>query len=135
MFTKFIYWAGVLACILLIVSCFLPWVYYDDLKQTFTGFYSYQNQYGKPGKLLVAIGVITLVLMLLPKIWGKRVNLFTTALCVGYTIKTYILFTSCYKAYCPEKLAGIYLMLGASVLMLVASIFPGIKINTAERSV
>ena len=124
MFLKILHWAGVAACIALVASCFMPWAYYADIQQTFTGFYSYKNEYGRPGKFLLFVGLITLIFMLLPKVWGKRINLFLTALGVGYAIKTYILFTSCYNAYCPEKKAGIYLMLIASVIMLAAAIFP-----------
>ncbi len=124
---KILQWLGIAACIVLIVSCFMPWAYYADKHQDFTGFYSFQNEYGKPGKFLVGVGVIALVLMLLPKIWAKRVNVFLCALNVGYTIKTYILFTSCYYAYCPEKKIGIYLVLISSVIMLAASVFPKTK--------
>lgn len=129
MFIKFLRWIGITACIMLIISCFLPWVYYADLNQHFTGFYSFKNEYGRPGKLLVVVGIIALLLMILPKLWAKRVNLFFTALCVGYSIKTYILFTSCYNNYCPEKLAGIYLMLLSSFIMLTAAVFPELRVG------
>ena len=128
MFVKYLYWLGIAACIMLIVSCFLPWVYYADLNQTFTGFYSYKNEYGKPGKLLVLLGTITFIFMLLPKLWAKRANLFICALALAYAVKTYILFSSCYNNYCPQKLFGLYLMLSCTVLMLLASVFPKLKI-------
>jgi hypothetical protein len=136
---KILHWIGIAACVLLIISCFLPWTYYndptiaDEAQRTFTGFYSYQNNYGRPGKFLVIIAVIALGCMLLPKIWAKRSNLFVCALAVGYAIKSYILFTSCYNAYCPEKKAGIYLMLAATILMLVASAFPKLQLNPAAN--
>ncbi len=123
---RIFHWLGIAACIALIVSCFLPWAYYADINQTFTGFYSFKNEYGRPGRFLVMIGSIALVFMLLPKLWAKRTNLFLCALAVGYTIKTYILFGSCYNNYCPQKLMGIYLMLISSFIMLTASIFPEI---------
>lgn len=132
MVIKLIHWLGIAACIVLIVSCFLPWAYYADIHQHFTGFYSYQNNYGKPGKFLLVVGIIALALMLVPKLWAKRVNLFICALTVGYTIKTYILFTSCYNAYCPEKEMGIYLVLSASVMMLVACVFPELRIGAKK---
>lgn len=134
MTVKIIYWLGIAACIALIISCFIPWTYYADLKESFTGFYSYHNEYGKPGKLLVGAGTIALVMMVLPKVWAKRVNLFVCALAVGYTIKTYILFTSCYNAYCPEKQSGIYLMLFSSVVMLAASVFPEFRIGAKRNN-
>ena len=123
---RIFHWLGIAACIALIVSCLLPWAYYADINQTFTGFYSFKNEYGRPGRFLVMIGSIALVFMLLPKLWAKRTNLFLCALAVGYTIKTYILFGSCYNNYCPQKLMGIYLMLISSFIMLMASIFPEI---------
>ncbi len=118
-----------LACILLLVACFMPWTYYADIQQTFTGFYSYRNEYGKPGKFLAFTAVLAFVLMYLPKVWAKRVNLFLCALALGYAVKTYILFTSCYNAYCPEKKPGIFLMLGCSILMLLAAVFPDLKMR------
>ena len=129
MVPKILQRVGMIACVVLVVVCFMPWSYYADIKETFTGFYSFQNQYGKPGKFLSLIATIAFALMLLPKIWAKRTNLFVCALGVGYAIKTFILFTSCYNAYCPEKKAGIYLMLTATVLMLLSAAFPDLKIN------
>ena len=137
MVPKILHWIGLAACIVLIVSCFLPWAYYadatitDEAQRTFTGFYSYMNNYGRPGKMLVTIGVIVFILMVLPKIWAKRANLFICALGVGYAVKTYILFVSCYNAYCPEKKAGVYLMLTATIIMLVASAFPQLALKDA----
>ena len=107
----------------------MPWAYYADIKETFTGFYSYHNQYGKPGKFLTLLAIIVFALMYLPKIWAKRTNLFVSALGVGYAVKSYILFTSCYNAYCPEKKAGIYLMLIATIVMLLSAVFPDLKIS------
>jgi hypothetical protein len=134
-FSAILHRIGLTACILLVVSCFLPWTYYADphitivAQRTFTGFFTFQNQYGKPGKLLSLIAVIVFVFMLLPKIWARRANLFLTALGVGYAIKTYVLYTGCYNAYCPEKKAGIFIMLLSIILLLVAAVFPDLKLE------
>ena len=124
---KFLHWLGICACIVLIVSCFLPWGYYGDINQTFTGFYSYGNQYGRPGKFLLPMGTLLLVFMLLPKVWAKRANLFIAALTLAYAVKNYILFGSCYNNYCPQRLFGIYLMMSAASVILLAAVFPNMK--------
>jgi hypothetical protein len=134
MVPKILQRTGIIACVALAVACFMPWSFYADINETFTGFYSYQNQYGKPGKFLCLIAGIAFTLMMLPKIWAKRTNLFVCALGVGYAIKTFILFTSCYNAYCPEKKAGIYIMLITTVLMLLSSAFPDLKISKEKVS-
>ena len=139
-FSKIMYRVGLGACILLVISCFMPWGYYADVhipteaQKTFTGFVTYQNQYGRPGKLLTLIAVVSFVFMLLPKIWAKRANLFIAALGVGYAIKTYILYTSCYNAYCPEKRAGIFIMIACTVIILIASAFPDIKLPEEKKA-
>jgi hypothetical protein len=69
------------------------------------------------------------VLMLLPTVWAKRTNLFITAFNVAYAVKTFILFGSCYNNYCPQKLPGLYLMVGCAVVMLIASGFPNVKLT------
>lgn len=132
MFPKILHRVGLAACVLLIVSCLMPWAYYADINETFTGFYSFKNEYGKPGKFLSGIAVICFVLMLLPKVWAKRVNLFVCALGVGYAVKTFILFTSCYNAYCPEKKPGIFLMMLMTIILLVAAVFPDLSLGKKE---
>ncbi len=138
-FSKMLHRIGLLACILLVVSCFLPWMYYADphiateAQRTFTGFSTYQNQYGKPGKLLSFIAIIIFVFMLLPKIWAKRANLFIAALGVGYAVKTYVLFTSCYNAYCPDKKAGIFTMMLSMIILLIASLFPYVTLEQEKK--
>src|ERR1700710_1689030 len=97
MLLKIMHWLGIIAAVTLIISCFMPWAYYPDIKDTFTGFYSYHNQYGKPGKMIVIIAALALIFILLPKVWAKRVNLFLAALGLGYAIKSYILYTGCYN--------------------------------------
>lgn len=121
---KTVHLIGILACLLLVLSCFMPWAYYPDLKQHFTGFYSHGNNYGKPGKFIVLLSALSLVCMLVPRLWAKRAHLFIAALLVGYAVKSYILFTSCYYGLCPEKEAGIYLMLCSALLVLGASFIP-----------
>ena len=128
MYVKYLHWLGIAACLTLITSCFLPWTYHADLNQSFTGFYSYDNHYGKPGKFLIFFAITVLLLMILPKVWAKRTNLFICGFTLAYAIKTFILFGSCYNNYCPQKLFSLYLMLGCTVVMLIASGFPNAKI-------
>ena len=88
-----------------------------------------KNSYGKPGKFLIGYAIVSAVFILLNKVWAKRVHLFLAALALGYAIKSYILFTSCYNAYCPDKKIGVYLMMTCCIVILIAAIFPDIKLK------
>ena len=124
---------GIIACIILVVVCFMPWTYHADINKTFTSFFSENNAYGRPGKFLIFFAVASGVLILLQKIWAKRLHLFLSALFTGYAIKTYILFTSCYNAYCPEKKFGIYLMILSCFIILVVTVLPEMKIVKEKK--
>ena len=126
---KYYKWIGWCAAALLIISCFIPWAYYADLNKNFTGFFSEQNIYGKPAMFFIFFALVSVVLIYLDKVWAKRTHIFLAALNIGYLIKTYILFTSCYNAYCPEKKPGLYLLILSSALLMIVSVFPGIKVD------
>lgn len=130
---RVINWLGIAACVVLIVSCFIPWTYHADVQKDFTGFYSELNKYGKPGKFIIIFTTVILVFMLLPKVWAKRTNLFLGAMLVAYAVKTYILYTSCYMAYCPEKKAGVFLMLFSAIVVFIACIFPNMKMQQTVK--
>jgi hypothetical protein len=125
---------GILACIALVVSCFLPWAYYPDLHKSFTGFFSEQNVYGKPGTVFTFFAIISVLLLFLNKIWAKRTLIFIAALNLGYLLKTYVIYTSCYKGYCPEKQYGIYFLIVSSLALLLISFFPDLKVNDTEKA-
>lgn len=128
MFTKYSKWIGLLAAVAMIGVCFMPWTYHADVQKTFTGFFSEQGMYGKPGKFFIFLSILSLALILTPRVWAKRIHLFVAGLMLAYAIKTYILFTSCYNAYCPEKLTGIYLVLALPIVLFIAALFPDIRL-------
>jgi hypothetical protein len=120
---------GFITCTLLVISCFLPWAYYPDLHTSFTGFYSEQDMYGKPGKVFIFFAVCCLALILINKVWAKRTCIFFAAFNTGYLIKTYVLFTSCYNTICPQKQYGLYLLILSSVILMIVSVFPNMKLK------
>lgn len=124
---------GFLSCLLLVISCFLPWAYYPDLHKSFTGFFSEQNMYGKPGKVFIFFAVASSILIFLNKIWAKRALIFLAALNIGYLLKTYVIFTSCYNTFCPQKQYGLYLLIISCILLMVISFFPDLKLEIKEE--
>jgi hypothetical protein len=119
---KYAAFAGITAALLLMFSCFIPWAYYPDLKQNFTGFYSMQNHYGKPGIAFLFFSVISIVLFSISRLWSKRLNQFIAVLIFAYALKTYFLFGACYQGICPQIKAGLAGILVFSFIILLASL-------------
>ncbi|MBS1936115.1 MAG: hypothetical protein JST96_19100 [Bacteroidetes bacterium] len=126
---KYSHWIGLAFAVLLVIACFMPWAYYPDIDKVFTGFFSEQNRYGKPGKVLIFFSVIATILFFIPRIWAKRFNMLITALNFAFAIKSFLLFSSCYRGICPEKKTGIFLIVISAVIMLVVSLLPDMKLK------
>ncbi len=118
---KYLGTIGIIFCTGMIVSCFMPWTYHADIDKTFTGFFSEKNMYGRPGRYLTLFSLFCILAFSLKNRFLKRAQFFVAAVMMAYAIKTYILFVSCYNAYCPEKKAGIYGMLLFSILIFLSS--------------
>jgi hypothetical protein len=124
---------GIIAAIVLIVACFIPWAYYPDINKNFTGFFSEGNNYGKPGKVILFFSIIAIAFFIFPKVWAKRANILVAGTIVAYCIKCFILFTSCYSGICPEKKIGIFLILICSILILATAVSPDLKLKSGEK--
>ena len=73
-----------------------------------------------------------MLLFLLPKIWAKRTNLFIAALGLAWSIRNFLLVTSCLMGECPEKKAGIFLLLLCAALVLLMTLFPKIELKRQD---
>ena len=130
---KYSQWIGIAAALLIIAACFMPWAYFPDLQKDFTGFFSEKNMYGRPGKVLIFFSVIEILLFAVPKVWAKRANILVAALTIAFAVKSYILYTSCYGGLCPDKRIGIFLMLGATLITLIAALVPDLPVKEGRQ--
>jgi hypothetical protein len=129
---KYSQWMGIAAVLVIIAGCFLPWAYFPDLNKDFTGFFSEQNRYGRPGKVFVFLGAIEIILFLIPRVWAKRTNIFTAAVTLAWGVKSYLLYSACYRGTCPSRRIGIFLVLGASVIVMIAALTPKLPVKDAK---
>ena len=126
-------WAGLLAVIILAVSCFLPWVIISSKNIMVSGVGSAGTNFGKPGYMHLVFGFLFLVFHLVPRLWAKRSNLVVVALNMAWAARNYFIISACREGECPEKQTGLYLLLAASVIMLLAAFFPDIKLKEEKK--
>lgn len=129
---KYSQYLGVLAAASLVFSCTLQWTWHPDIKEYFTAFYSLENIYGKPGKVFIFMAAIATLFFLVKKIWAKRWNLMVCGLNLAYAVKTFILFSSCYRGICPEKQPGLWVMITSAGVMMIAAVLPDLKLSSKE---
>lgn len=127
-------WIGLVAAVLLIVSCFIPWVFIESANITLTGMDTTGTNFGKPGYFHFVLAGIFLLCTFVQRIWAKRLNLLITALNVGWAVRNIFVLAACSGGDCPERKTGIWLMLVASVLMLLSALFPDMKLPEEKKA-
>jgi hypothetical protein len=130
---RYIKWIGLLAVILLVVSCFTPWVIIASKNIIVSGVHSTGTNFGKPGYVHFIFSFFFIIFHLVPKLWAKRWNLLIVALNIAWAIRNYIIISACRDGECPEKKTGLYLVLLASVFMLVSALLPEVKMTEKQE--
>ena len=128
---KYMKWVGVLAALLLVSSCFMPWYSIDWRNITISGVEA-GEKLGKPGYWHFVFAFFFLLFTWIPKIWAKQWNLFIAAMNMAWMIRNFFALAACSGGECPERLWGIWLVLISSTFMLLAALFPRIKVPVKE---
>ena len=131
---RFMKWIGLFAIVLLVASCFMPWVIIVSKNITVTGIDSTGTNFGKPGYFQFFFGFFFLIFHLIPTLWAKRWNMIVVALNIAWAVRNYFIISMCREGECPEKRIGLWLVLGASTLMLLAALFPDIKLKEENKN-
>lgn len=113
----------------LIGICYIPWVHLPGLPKDVSGADTTGTNWGRPLTFFLIFGGLMLLMFLLPTVWAKRTNFFAGALMVSYAVRTFIVFSLCDMGYCPERKAGIYLMLIFSLLAFAMTLMPKLIIK------
>lgn len=124
---QIIKWLGVAAAIALIVSCYLPWVVIESKDLVISGVETTGTNFGKPGYFHLALAVLYLLFVLINRVWSKRVNIFISAFNVAWALRNFAIVSACSGGECPEKQAGLYLILFSSLAMIFSVLFSGAK--------
>ena len=130
---RYMKWVGLFAVILLIVSCFLPWVIIPSKNIVVSGVESTGTNFGKPGYTHFVLSFFFIIFHFIPRLWAKRSNLLVVALNIAWAIRNYFIISMCREGDCPEKQIGLWLVLLASILMLIAALFPDIKLKEENK--
>ena len=125
-------WISLLSVLVLIGSCFMTWVEIPSRDIVISGIRAEGTQYGKPGYLHLVLSFFFLVLLFVQRIWAKRLNVFLGAINLAWAIRNFVVISGCYGGECPQKKWGIYLVVIMSVLMLVTSLFPDMRMKQIE---
>lgn len=130
---KYLKWIGVAAALLLVVSCFTPWYLLPWNNNILSGIDG-GEKYGRPGYGHFVLTFLFLLFTFIPRIWAKQWNVLIAAVNLAWMIRNFFAIAAwCPGGECAERQTGIWLVLAASVVMLVAALFPDIKVPAKAK--
>lgn len=130
---RYMKWIGLAAAVLLIVACFSPWVIIESRNITISGMDTTGSKFGKPGYLHLLMVFFFLIFHFTPRLWAKRFNLLVVGINTAWFIRNFFLIAVCRGGECPERQSGLYMLLLATILMLVAALFPDMEIPETKK--
>lgn len=125
---KYMKWIGTAGAALLVISCFMPWYLISWQHFTITGVHA-GEKLGKPAYWHFVCTFIFLLFTFTPRIWAKQWNVFIAAINLAWMVRNFFALAVCSGGECPQREAGIWLLLLASVMMMVSALFPDMKIE------
>ena len=107
---------ALLAVAAVIAACFFPWVRIESKDIFFGGFYSSNNNFGKPGLFHVILCSILFIFISIGRIWSIRAAFFISAINIAWALRNFVLISGCRGGECPEKQWALYTVMIASLL-------------------
>ncbi|ANI90607.1 hypothetical protein A9P82_04125 [Arachidicoccus ginsenosidimutans] len=107
----------------------MSWAYVPSQNLLLSGMDTTGTTFGKPGYGHIFFAVLSIVFFAIPKLWSKRANIFVAAMNLAWAVRNFILMSTCMAGDCPERRAGIYLVLASSVLLMIMTFLPKIELK------
>lgn len=117
----------------LVVAVHMDWVHIDSIGLTVTGMRTEGTNFGQPGMFHLVMAVMYIVFALMPRLWAKRLNLLVGALNLAWAIRNFLLVSACSGGECPEKQAGLVLVMVFSAFLMAGALFPDLDINRVKQ--
>lgn len=116
-------WLAIALVAILIISLFFPWVSIESKNIVVTGLDAKGTSFGEPGLFNLILCVIFLCLLLINRNWSKRAAFFVSAFNIAWAFRNFVIISKCYGGTCPIKHTALYVLLFASILIAVCTLF------------
>lgn len=103
--------------LVLVAACFFPWVAIPSRQLVLTGVDALN--FGKPGYFHFIFSALTVVFIFTPRPFGQKAAVFFSAFNLAWAIRNFALISACQMGDCPEKQPALFVVLVASVLLLL----------------
>ena len=124
---------GILLSLLLIYSTTQPLVFIESRHWTITGWDAAGSSFGEAGKFLSFFACWSILFFALPFIWAKRFNMMFGALLLAWSIRNFLVLSTCQMGECPQKQWALYGCIVFSAGILLMTFLPKLTISNRPQ--
>lgn len=116
-----------LVAVILIASCFYPWMTIESKGITITGISTAGTAYGKPGYFHFLWVGLFLLFFFINKAWSRRTAVVFAAFNVAWAFRNFLVLPMCQMGECPLRRTGLYVLFISSLLLFFAGLIAPVK--------
>jgi len=120
---------GIILTAFLLFLTTQPLVIIESRHWVITGWKVAETNFGQPGKFMLYMGVMNIILFALPYIPAKRFNMVFAILNFSWTIRNFLILSACAMGECPQKQWPLYACVAVSFTILIMTFLPKIDVN------
>jgi len=120
---------GLMLAVFLLFLTTQPLVIIESRQWVITGWKVAETNFGQPGKFMLYMGVMNIILFALPYIPAKRFNMVFAILNFSWTIRNFLILSACAMGECPQKQWALYACILVSFAILIMTFLPKIEVN------
>ena len=110
---------SLVAVIILVTGCFLPWMTIESKGITITGLHTKGTLFGKPAYFHFIWAALYLIFLVINKVWSTGIAIGVAAFNIAWAFRNFLLLPACQMGDCPVRKEGLYLVLLSAFAMFV----------------
>ncbi len=124
---------GIILCLFLIYCTTQPLVFIESRNWTITGWDPAGASFGQAGKFLCFFASLAILFFALPYLWAKRFNMVFASLLLAWSIRNFLILSTCQMGECPQKLWALYVCIITSAVIMLMTFLPKLTISNQPQ--
>jgi len=119
---------GIVLTLILLFLTTQPLVIIESRHWLITGWKVAGTNFGQPGKFMMYMGIMNIILFALPILNAKRFNMAFAILNFSWTIRNFLVLSACSMGECPQKQWPLYACIVVSFAVLIMTFLPKMEV-------
>jgi hypothetical protein len=119
---------GIILTLVLLFLTTQPLVIIESRHWLITGWKVADTNFGQPGKFMMYMGIMNIILFALPVLNAKRFNMAFAILNFSWTIRNFLVLSACSMGECPQKQWPLYACIVVSFAVLIMTFLPKMEL-------